>query len=165
MKYLLSLMTLVLVMGCDNRNSPGTAERSEVDRNDRAELAPSRDESRDDDTTSTQEVVEAPGTVGKTEQETGSATIEGTKKTITTETDKVKESIPTIGTTQHRADINRMDEDDFVALGLSKEQAGKVTDYREKNGDFKSIDDLRKVPGISTSWFNKMKGQLAISRG
>ncbi|MBW8746446.1 MAG: helix-hairpin-helix domain-containing protein, partial [Acidobacteria bacterium] len=34
------------------------------------------------------------------------------------------------------------------ALSLTDKEAGAIVDYRTKNGDFKTIDDLKKVPDV-----------------
>ncbi len=153
MKYLLAVASISLIAftACDRRNEPGRVDL--YDNNSSASK----------DGTVTEEHVEAPGEISKTEREKGSATVESQKKIVTTETETERESIPTIGTTTHAADINRMNEEDFVALGLNDRLADKIVDYREKNGDFKSVDDLRKVPGINVSWFNSMRSKLGAS--
>jgi competence ComEA-like helix-hairpin-helix protein len=35
------------------------------------------------------------------------------------------------------------------ALGLTEKEAGAIVSYREQNGDIKSLDQLKAVPGIS----------------
>ena len=38
-----------------------------------------------------------------------------------------------------------------------------MVDYRAKNGDFKSIDDLKKVPNVDTKKFDAKKDDLLFS--
>lgn len=45
-------------------------------------------------------------------------------------------------------------------LGLRRSQAKEVLAYREKNGDFKSIDDLKKVPGLDAAKLDAKKDRI-----
>jgi competence protein ComEA len=45
-------------------------------------------------------------------------------------------------------------------LSLKRSQAAAVIQYREKNGDFKSIEDLKKVPGIDADKIEARKDRL-----
>jgi competence protein ComEA len=47
-------------------------------------------------------------------------------------------------------------------LGLSDTEAAAVVDYRKKNGDFKTIDDLKKVPDVDAKKFDTKKDKLAF---
>jgi competence protein ComEA len=47
-------------------------------------------------------------------------------------------------------------------LGLSDAEAGAVVDYRKKNGDFKTIDDLKKVPDVDGKKLDAKKDRLAF---
>jgi competence protein ComEA len=47
-------------------------------------------------------------------------------------------------------------------LNLTKEQADELVSYRTKNGDFKSLDDLKKVPGIPPHFWDLRKDHLAF---
>lgn len=47
-------------------------------------------------------------------------------------------------------------------LGLSDTEAAAVVDYRKKNGDFKTIDDLKKVPDVDGKKFDAKKDRLAF---
>ena len=48
-------------------------------------------------------------------------------------------------------------------LGLSDKEAAAVVTYREKHGNFKSIDDLKKVPSIDTKKIDEKKDDLSFS--
>lgn len=47
-------------------------------------------------------------------------------------------------------------------LSLRRSQAAAVIAYREKNGNFKSIDDLKKVPGIDVDKIEAKKDQIVF---
>ena len=45
-------------------------------------------------------------------------------------------------------------------LGLRRSQAAAVIAYREKNGDFKSLDDVKKVPNIDAAKLDSKKDRI-----
>ncbi len=47
-------------------------------------------------------------------------------------------------------------------LGISDKEAAAVLHYREEKGDFKSIDDLKKVPGLDGAKIDVKKGKLVF---
>jgi competence ComEA-like helix-hairpin-helix protein len=47
-------------------------------------------------------------------------------------------------------------------LGLSTTEAEAVIEYRKKNGDFKSLDDLKKVPDVDAKKLDAKKDRLAF---
>ena len=47
-------------------------------------------------------------------------------------------------------------------LTLRRSQAAAVIAYREKNGDFKSIEDLKKVPGLDADKLDGKKDRIAF---
>ncbi len=54
--------------------------------------------------------------------------------------------------------INNADENDFEALpGIGPALARRIIEYREKNGNFKTISDLKKVKGIGENLFKKIE--------
>ncbi|MDS0528385.1 helix-hairpin-helix domain-containing protein [Clostridium sp. SHJSY1] len=60
-------------------------------------------------------------------------------------------------------DINTADEkklDTLPGIGLAK--AKEIISYREENGEFKSIEDLKNVKGIGDSLFEKIKDKIAV---
>jgi competence protein ComEA len=48
------------------------------------------------------------------------------------------------------------------ALSLPRSQAALIVQYRAKNGDFHSIDDLKKVPGIDATKIEAKKDRLVF---
>ena len=49
-----------------------------------------------------------------------------------------------------------------TSLALSATEADAVVAYRKKNGDFKTIDDLKKVPAVDGKKFEAKKDRLAF---
>ena len=47
-----------------------------------------------------------------------------------------------------------------TALGISEDNAATIVSYREKNGNFKDIDGLKKVPGIDAQRVDARKDRL-----
>lgn len=59
--------------------------------------------------------------------------------------------------------INTADEKELQKIkGVGPSIAGRIIDYRENNGAFKSIEDIKKVRGIGDKTFEKMKDQITI---
>jgi competence protein ComEA len=51
-----------------------------------------------------------------------------------------------------RANVNKDDAKKLQgALEISQESAAAIISYRQKNGSFKTLDDLKKVPGVDTT--------------
>lgn len=46
--------------------------------------------------------------------------------------------------------------------GIGPSTADKIIEYRQKNGNFKSIEDLKKVSGIGDKKFEKIKNSITI---
>jgi competence protein ComEA len=51
--------------------------------------------------------------------------------------------------------------DSVSGFGLKKAQA--IIDYRTKNGDFKTLEDLNKVSGIGAKTIEKIKSDILFS--
>jgi len=47
-----------------------------------------------------------------------------------------------------------------TSLALTPEEAGALVRYREKNGAFKTIDDLKRVPGVDAKKIEARKAQI-----
>ena len=46
--------------------------------------------------------------------------------------------------------------------GIGKDRAGKIIEYREKNGPFEKVEDLMKVKGIGKKIFEQNKNVLSV---
>ena len=59
--------------------------------------------------------------------------------------------------------INTATIEDLMKLnGVGKAKAKSIIDYRNKNGSFKSIEDIKNVPGIGDSLFEKIKEYITV---
>ena len=62
-----------------------------------------------------------------------------------------------------RINVNKAQAIDFESgLSLKRSQATAIIQYREKNGPFKSIADLKKVPGIDVAKIEAKKDRLVF---
>ncbi len=62
-----------------------------------------------------------------------------------------------------KINVNKATAKDFQnALRLPEKQATAIVEYRGEKGDFKSVDDLKKVPGIDVSKIEANKNRLAF---
>jgi competence protein ComEA len=61
-------------------------------------------------------------------------------------------------------DINRADLDQLETLpGIGEKIAERINAYREKNGPFKSVDDLLNVKGIGPKMLEKIRPLITVS--
>jgi competence protein ComEA len=59
--------------------------------------------------------------------------------------------------------INTADIKELTTLsGIGESRAKAIIDYREKNGAFNSIEDIKKVEGIKDGLFSKIKDNITI---
>lgn len=60
-----------------------------------------------------------------------------------------------------KININKATESELQNLdGIGLSTARKIVQYRNENGDFKKIEDLKNVPGIGDSKFSNIKDQI-----
>ena len=62
-----------------------------------------------------------------------------------------------------KVNINTANQTELETLtGIGPSLAAKIIEYREKNGKFKAIDDLKNVSGIGEAKFEGIRKQIAI---
>jgi len=79
-------------------------------------------------------------------------------------------TMPTSGTSQgdngmkdQKVNLNKADEATLTTLtGIGPSKAQSIISYREENGDFKTIEDLKKVSGIGEKTFEKLKDFITV---
>lgn len=65
--------------------------------------------------------------------------------------------------TGNKVSINTADKNELDGLpGVGPALAERIIEYRQANGSFSDIDELKKVPGIGSSKFEKMKDKITI---
>ena len=68
-----------------------------------------------------------------------------------------------VGTSWAAVNINTATQSELEGVkGLGPSKAKAIIEYRDKNGPFKSIDDLDKVKGFGKSSVEKLKGELSV---
>ena len=66
-------------------------------------------------------------------------------------------------TTNSLISINDASIEQLTTLpGIGKSKANDIIEYRNQNGKFQTIDDIKKVKGIGESVFEKIKDSITI---
>ncbi|MDR3409996.1 MAG: ComEA family DNA-binding protein [Formivibrio sp.] len=61
-------------------------------------------------------------------------------------------------------DLNSATQPQLEAIkGLGPTKAKAIVEYRAKNGSFKTVEDVMKVPGIKQGVFNKIKTEVSVN--
>jgi competence protein ComEA len=62
-----------------------------------------------------------------------------------------------------KVNVNKASAGDLkAALELEQKDADAIVGYRKQNGDFKSLDDLKKVPGLDAGKLEGLKGRIVF---
>lgn len=72
-------------------------------------------------------------------------------------------SVPLIAS-QGVVNVNTATKEELMMLpGVGEKTATAIVDYRKANGQFKSIDEMRKIKGISKKKLDKLRPNLALA--
>ncbi len=64
---------------------------------------------------------------------------------------------------EEKVNINTAIESELTKVdGIGEAKAKAIIDYREKNGNFKTIDDIKNVSGIGDALFEKIKAYITV---
>ena len=62
-----------------------------------------------------------------------------------------------------KLNVNKAEAIEFESrLSLPRSQAAAIVEYRTKNGNFKTIEDLKKVPGVDAAKIEAKKDKIAF---
>ena len=68
------------------------------------------------------------------------------------------------GTAAAVVNINTASKEELTTIkGIGDKRAQEIIDYRKKNGDFQSVDELEKVPGIGPGTMKQIRSQVTVS--
>ena len=68
------------------------------------------------------------------------------------------------GVAMAAVNINTATKEELTSLkGIGDKRAQDIIDYRTKNGPFKSVDDLEKVPGIGPGTMKQIRSELTTT--
>ena len=60
--------------------------------------------------------------------------------------------------------INTATKEELTTLkGVGDKRAQEILDYRKKNGNFKSVEDLEKVPGIGPGLMKQIRSDVTVT--
>lgn len=74
-------------------------------------------------------------------------------------------TLPIIGFSAEAININTADKEALMSVikGVGEKKAEAIIQYREENGDYKSVDDLANVKGIGQTMIDKHRELLSTS--
>ena len=75
----------------------------------------------------------------------------------------IQEGINTTSKKDSKVNINTANKEKLATLpGIGEGTAEKIIEYRSKTGKFKTIDEIKKIPGIGESKFKSLKDKITI---
>ncbi|MFT4940623.1 MAG: competence protein ComEA [Paraglaciecola sp.] len=75
-----------------------------------------------------------------------------------------KEKAKTVQMNMQKINLNTATVEQLLSLpGIGEKKASAIVDYRQKNGKFKSLEDLTAVKGIGMKMLEKLRGKLVAS--
>jgi competence protein ComEA len=87
--------------------------------------------------------------------------MKGTEKEVSTVLEYLVKNFPAEDVP--KINVNKAEAIDLEsALSLKRSQAAAIIQYRKKNGNFKSIEDLKKVPGVDAAKIEAKKDRLVF---
>ena len=87
------------------------------------------------------------------------------KEVITSESGEniIEDTISTSNETKGKTNINKANEEELLNLpGIGTELASRIVTYRQQNGKFSSIEEIKNVSGIGDSKYEKIKDLISI---
>ncbi|MFJ7665912.1 helix-hairpin-helix domain-containing protein [Lysinibacillus sp. NPDC097195] len=67
-------------------------------------------------------------------------------------------------TTHNKVNVNKADDKELTTLaGIGPSKAQSIIAYREENGHFHTIEDVKKVTGIGEKTFEKLKDSITVN--
>ena len=65
--------------------------------------------------------------------------------------------------TNNKININNCSKEDLLSLpGIGYAKADSIIEYRNQNGRFSNIEDIKKVSGIGEELFNRIKNEITV---
>ena len=82
---------------------------------------------------------------------------------VTKNDSKIEKEEDNTSTVSGKININKSNQDEIQTIpGIGESKAKSIIDYREKNGEFKTIEDIKNVSGIGDSLFEKIKEYIEV---
>ncbi len=64
-----------------------------------------------------------------------------------------------------KVDLNKADEYTLARIpGVGRLTARRIVEYRQKNGNFKNIEDLKNIPGVAIKRYEALKDRVYINK-
>ena len=77
--------------------------------------------------------------------------------------EQYKDNAADLSLSDERIDINSASLKDLMKIkGVGKTIAGRIVEYRYRNGSFASIDDLKNVKGVGVALFEKIRNRIKV---